>query len=113
MEGPHAPDDAMLLLLLRALALALAAPAAAAASSSPPPHSLLNLKLEEGRRVLVEDATCGAASVSVTVVGLGGLLLVGDWPGGGEFDRDVRFAMACVRSGMVRLYLQRKIKPST
>lgn len=88
-----------MLLALLALALALAAAAAAAASRSPPPHSVLYFELEEGRRVVVvveEDATCGAASVSVAVVGLGGLLLVGDRPGGGEVDRDARLAIACI-----------------
>lgn len=104
-----------LLALALELALALAAAAAAAASSSPPPHSVLYLELEEGLRVVVvveEDATCCAASVSVTVVGLGGLLLVGDWPGGGEVDRDVRFAMDCVVQfslGTVSLVFQKKI----
>lgn len=47
-----------------------------------------------------EGAACGAASISlsVTVVGLGGVLLLGERPAGGEVDRDARFAMACVRS---------------
>lgn len=107
-EDPHAPaaaaaaieftpDDPMLLLL--GLVLVLAAAAAAAASSSPPPHSVLYLELEEGRRAVVEeDATCDAASVSVTAGGLGGLLVVGDWTGGGEVE------LACVRSVTVRFY---------
>ncbi len=83
--------------LLPAAAAAFAAAAAAAASRSPPPPSPVYVG-PWGRRVLeAEGAACGVASISATVGGLGGVLLFGDRPAGGEVDRDARFAMACVR----------------